>query len=505
MTAVFSGRMLCGRSAPSRMSCLAFSLVLLGLTSASGGVKTDTFKNVGLRIRRPNTYDQIPVAPNQERVLLRYVERPEKGFEFLVSYMPSVVIIDLDGSSTLEAAQEQTARYLPNHSRVKWRLGPARKTSEGDFESEVSEHPLFAEGFGGAQVGSAWIVRGEERVVAIGGVGIERYSDAHKGWRKAAEEVRFLRIDEPDLEKIAASYEKKGLRKGNYRARVRKSLLRGWKYEDTENFIVVYNAGNAAQIKKICRDIEILRTEFTRVFPPKEDMDRISTVRICHDLAEYLAYGGSLGSAGFWSSDLRELVLFATGKGLSNWTQADTRGVVYHEAFHQYVHDAIGGFEPHMWFNEGFGDYFSGAAIRNGEVAAIRTADWRLPIVKSALEEDELISWEELLTYDREQFYDDDDVSMCYAQAWSMIYFLMRAPSVEERSEWKEIIPEYFSTLQTVYEKGLAELEGRTVTNDAEELEKVMEAARAEAHQAAFGDLDLLELQAAWLEYLEDL
>ena len=42
---------------------------------------------------------------------------------------------------------------------------------------------------------------------------------------------------------------------------------------------------------------------------------------------------------------------------------ADTLAVLYHEAFHQFIFYSVGEVAPHSWFNEGHGDYFSGADV----------------------------------------------------------------------------------------------------------------------------------------------
>ena len=53
----------------------------------------------------------------------------------------------------------------------------------------------------------------------------------------------------------------------------------------------------------------------------------------------------------------------ASGHGGRRTSNRDSLLVLYHEAFHQYIYYAVGEVAPHDWFNEGHGDYFSGAVI----------------------------------------------------------------------------------------------------------------------------------------------
>ena len=72
---------------------------------------------------------------------------------------------------------------------------------------------------------------------------------------------------------------------------------------------------------------------------------------------------GNPRSAGYWNSRTEELVLFDAEEH-ERGKRPDDSGtfiVLYHEAFHQYIHYSTGELPPHSWFNEGYGDYFSGA------------------------------------------------------------------------------------------------------------------------------------------------
>jgi hypothetical protein len=318
--------------------------------------------------------------------------------------------------------------------------------------------------------------------------------------------MRFLDQRPPDEAKLAAAYERRGLSDPAYRAKVEASLIRGWEIENTPSYILVTNTGNRPFLRKIESELEILRAELTEVFPPREGLESVSTVRVCHDASEYTAYGGPPGTGGFFSPTLRELVLFDNARrdGL-DWGNEDTRRVLYHEAFHQYIYDAVGRLSPHMWFNEGMGEYFAGARILKGEVACIEPVASRLGRVQYALTKGGgTIPWREILRYDQETFYAADRVSLTYAQAWSMVYFLETAPAAQEREEWRAILPVYFDTLQARFADELLLLEhGGEPEGDAEELiEEARERSRRLALEAAFDGVDLPSLERAWKDFV---
>ena len=91
---------------------------------------------------------------------------------------------------------------------------------------------------------------------------------------------------------------------------------------------------------------------------------------ICKDRDEYFKYGGPRGSAGYWNNKSEELVLYdGTKREKGEKTdKLDTFIVLYHEAFHQYIHYSAGELAPHSWYNEGMGDYYAGGKFKFGKL-----------------------------------------------------------------------------------------------------------------------------------------
>jgi hypothetical protein len=230
-------------------------------------------------------------------------------------------------------------------------------------------------------------------------------------------------------------------------------------------------------------------------------------VRICKDQEQYHRYGGPPGTAGYWNSETEELVLFVfeTEAGDHQAGKENSRLVMYHEAFHQYIHYAAGELAPHSWFGEGYGDYFGGAQFNvNGKVGRIEVNPWRIELIQQAISLGLHASWSEIGWMEQADFYGDKR-PIHYAMGWSMVYFLEESPKARKNPLWRKILPTYFETLKAANEREQASLTAAEQAGKAEERAKILEKIRAEASAAAFDDVDMLAIEQAWREFVREL
>jgi len=219
----------------------------------------------------------------------------------------------------------------------------------------------------------------------------------------------------------------------------------GWWALDTENYVFLTNSRNRGFIKQLGRDIEVIREKlYEELFPPSEDLDAISIVRVFSDEGEYYLYGGPGGSAGYWSSAKEELVLFDNFLYVSKAKSKEfTKGVLYHEAFHQYIYYAVGDVAPHSWFNEGHGDFFAGHLVRGNRVKA-KMFDWRVDFLNRHLAMKKgLIPIRSLVRLPQREYYTNGGLK--YSQGWAFIYFLR---NVTRNEAWSKIPERYFAHLR---------------------------------------------------------
>jgi len=240
-----------------------------------------------------------------------------------------------------------------------------------------------------------------------------------------------------------------------WRAARKKKLIQGWDAVDTKNYLVVYNKEvKPLLVKTIAKHIEAIREQvYEKLFPPAREMKAISVVRVCKDPQEYARYGGPGGSAGYWSRGDEELVFY---QDKSN--EKDSLRVLYHEAFHQYIHYAVGDVAPHSWFNEGHGDYFAGFDYKDGKFVP-NVFRWRTGIIADALATRSYVPLDQFLKYTQGQYYANP--GLCYAQGWSFIYFLREVErrKLKQYQKYFGLLDKYFAAIKAnvkdVRENGL--------------------------------------------------
>jgi hypothetical protein len=519
---------------------LAFPL-LAALASAQGGYTKEQHPDVGLELPRARDYEQIPTQPDEEHVVLYYAEKLPKDARDRKSVRPelSVVWIDYvpdpepkpepepapappeDGEGRTQAPKRPKAEEPPEPppistlerflaQRTRWELGRPEPGKPRDGWT-VTVHTLVPKkGMPAFAEGRAWVfTQPKKRTIAfLGECAAADLEDQSKIWKYVAEHSEFSEPESADISKLAQKYARTTLRGVEYRILVRSKLVRGWKAEDTENFIVVHHTPDQPLVRNLLADIESIRKEYIKLFPAVGEITAVSTVRVCKDRAEYLAYGGMPGSAGYWNSATEELVFYDASikeKGKRETGDANTFIVLYHEAFHQYIHYSAGELPPHSWFNEGHGDFFSGADIVGNKVKKIGINPWRIRTIQAAIDANKSIRWKDIIEFEQPEYYRPDRIGLCYAQGWSMIYFLRTSKVVLEHPQWSKILDTYFTALKEDYASQLEMLAKQGRGEDKTARRESGAAARKYAVSRAFQGIDLDALEAEWKAYIAKL
>ncbi len=216
------------------------------------------------------------------------------------------------------------------------------------------------------------------------------------------------------------------------------------------------------------------------------ELSKCSVVRVCKDNEEYHSYGGPGGSAGYWSSWHKELVVFddkARGGRDNTWATLN------HEAFHQYIYYFFGELAPHSWYNEGNGDYFSGYQLEHKKFT-VKPFDWRERLVQMNMREsmnnngNKIVPLQKFVYWSQRDYYGDNqtyntDGGDHYAQGWSLIYFLRNGK--KKAKCWN---PSWDTILDT-YLRPLVETDDLKAASDA-----------------AFAGVDWKQLEKCWMEYI---
>jgi hypothetical protein len=511
---------------------------------AQGGYAKQRYPQHGLKFELARNYEWLAIQPNEEWVVLQWIyqERSsgvskEKPRSPRAAPRMQVVRIDYRGdpgpatpgglgpSTPKEPAEDEGEEssekkkpeppVLPINSWERYldqKLGRWQATEIGTGRErdgyESSEYKLQVKKGRSSTKGWAYVWnKSRTRTFIVLGWSIDKdWKDQGKIWRRTAEKMRFAEPQpDPEVEKLERYYKRKPKFKAPaYRIRVRGSLDGDWEAEDTENYIIIHNTPDQPLVRRIVRDMESIRKEYVKLFPAASEIEAVSTVRICADRDEYMQYGGPSGSAGYWNWVTEELVLYdGTKREKGKKTdKLDTFIVLYHEAFHQYIHYSAGKLSPHTWFNEGYGDYFSGALIKGGKVKRILPNRWRLKTIQNAIRRNRHTRWGEIIEYEKPQYYNRAKVGQNYAQGWSMVYFLNKSKMVINHPKWSLILPTYFDVLKASWITELAKLVADGMQDDREERAKGQLAARQSAHAAAFEGVDLAELEAVWAKFV---
>ncbi len=479
---------------------------------AQGGYTTEKYAELGLTIKRPRDYDQIPVQPIETWVAVQYTEK--QGVRR--SLRPEVQIVEISKADRRLVGDEEEgqevvvdgAGYLEHVltnfefsglSEEKPRYGYDRRTFEGEYSGRRRTVGVRAWAF-------EW--ENEARSLVLVGICEEGdYDDQLKIWRTMALKAKVEEPAAAEESRWVRYYARKPKYKGaDFRVKVRESAVKGWKVDDTENYILVYSTKNEALIRVMKRELEAIRRAYEDLFPPDRPVDAVSAVRICETKDEYMQYGGPPRSGGYWYDKAEELVFFdyteeerERGEGKEN-----SRIVLYHEAFHQYIFYSVGRLAPHSWFNEGYGDYFSGAEFdSSGKVRKIGPNPWRISHIKRVLRSGAEEKWKDIIRYEQSKFYEPQRRSKCYSQAWSMIYFL-NSKEVADHPAWSLILPTYFETLKASHRAEM-ELLSEADRGDESLTEPANLRSREKAVAAAFEGVDLDEIQASWRRFVLDL
>jgi len=233
-------------------------------------------------------------------------------------------------------------------------------------------------------------------------------------------------------------------REARYQQILKSKLVKGWKADRTDNYILVYHEDvDPKLVKDIGKQIEAIRHQVYEVlFPPDRPITAFSIVRVCKDAEQYMSYGAPGGSAGYWDRYSEELVFY---EDQSN--KKDSLRVLYHEAFHQYIHYSVGDFSPHSWFNEGHGDYFAGFDYKAGKFSP-NVFQWRVSGAKQWKRDPKRPPLREWVEWTQAEYYGRNKAGLPiganYELGWSLVYFLRTT----KKPEYQGVLDRYFNSLK---------------------------------------------------------
>jgi hypothetical protein len=274
----------------------------------------------------------------------------------------------------------------------------------------------------------------------------------------------------------------------------------GWKHflSKKGRYLILYDAEDGF-VKQLAIHLEAMRDYYETVFVPDKKITAISIVRVCKDETMYHGYGGPPSTGGYWSSHQHELVVFQN----KNIDQLGTFGVISHEAFHQYIYYFYGELDPHSWYNEGHGDYFSGAVLGGDKVVDIkpyRRAGYdRESTIKEAVRAGTYTPLKKFMKFSQQEYY-SGDVNLNYSEGWSIIYFLRagKKAGVKFDDKWSKVLDDYLKNLVAARDKAHADSKESSFM---EEHDGSIQSNALAATFSSWSDEDWASFEAAWKKF----
>lgn len=265
----------------------------------------------------------------------------------------------------------------------------------------------------------------------------------------------------------------------------------GWSLYETPNYFILSNSDDKPLIEEMKLRLEAIRQVYEKDYPPELsrkikikpmpkpggpeggaeaepadeerstavvdalELGKCSVVRLCLNRDQYIQYGGSPTSSGYFSSYEEELLIFDDKEDEG---RDKTWGVMNHEGFHQYIYAFFGNVAPHSWYNEGTGDYYSGFEFNT------KSKKFTAKIEKGRqdnllLIRDKYVPLKDFVRWTKAQYYGTNDGNglgggrldgwACYAQGWSLIWFLRHGEGKAKgwQKPWGAILDTYLKTL----------------------------------------------------------
>lgn len=214
--------------------------------------------------------------------------------------------------------------------------------------------------------------------------------------------------------------------------------------KETAHFTVRTDIGKE-KAAEYAEDLEAAAAYYARAFgvplkaAQKNDVLVFDTKEGYQTYAELSTSNRVEFTLGYYHPEYRQLLLF---EDKADVTGAETRHVLYHEGFHQFLAPLIP--DAPYWLSEGMAEYFGACEVSGGRVVREgMVLKGRLRGLQSWLEAGlPLVSFAGIMQETPAEFYGGSpvQVSLKYAQAWAMIHFFMSGREPRLRAALDEYV-----------------------------------------------------------------
>jgi hypothetical protein len=491
-------------------------VLLLALPAASqepklGNTWYEDEVDLGFKLRAPKDWAFVPASPNERNLIGKY--SPEKGQDLHLGHDAlleiGLYLVKFDRRASADEKGERKVglkdvdEWMSKgiDEGVQWRRGEEQKPLKGALANKVS----FFEGQSSTYIASAgykpqpvrayvaeFALTPEVGVALIGlGPGDSKkwrsFESAYASFAKTLQPIALAGAGSSASAEPAGK-DPRSIKRAKLELDVAKSP--GWSLYETPNYFILSNNDDKPLIEEMKLRLEAIRLVYEKDYPPElarkikiktkpggappegsadepEDPNRTvatidalelgkcSVVRLCLNREQYIQYGGSPTSSGYFSPSEAELLIYDDKEREG---RDKTWSVLNHEGFHQYIFAFFGNVAPHSWYNEGTGDYYAGFDFN------LKTKKFTEKREKGRqdnllLIRDKYVPLKDFVRWTQAQYYGQNsgnglgggrlDGWACYAQGWSMIWFLRTGAGKAKgwQAAWGTILDKYLQTL----------------------------------------------------------
>ena len=459
--------------------------------------RLEKFPAFGFGFERSARLEARQVPPGNEELLLLFATKDAPSDRVAPCIHRVYRIDEATIDSTAVRAWVQgifPTADLDEERSVRERYGrrPVRLT--GRFVVEQVERRLFVH---------AW-VGPEDAIVFVGECEKELYRRERRTFDRAASSFRFFEEAEVDLgrKQWEARYRRTVLPFEDERIEVGVKLAAGWTVTDTESAMVLFHGPEHSAVPRQLADAMMaVRARLKADLPPDRKVSSLAVVRICRDRGEYLTYGGSSATVGYFNPNVGELVIYDARSTPVGPIPLDhpTARTLYHEVCHQYLHQVMSAATPHTWYGEGLAEYYAGATLRPGRVIAVDPLEDKLEYLQRPEVRATVPPLGEVLGMSQGAFY--SNAAVCYPFSYALVRFLETSAEARARRPWHNVVRRYFEELRESWRTEVEELALRGISRRS--YEAAVRRSQQRALGAALQDVDVPELERALWSWIE--
>ena len=212
-------------------------------------------------------------------------------------------------------------------------------------------------------------------------------------------------------------------------------------------YYLVHTNLTREEAREFGRHMDAIFSEYSQRFSSFRGADRgpmpLFLLRTQQDYIDFMATSGinAQNSGGMY-------FVVRGNQGLATWANGRSRNasfhVLQHEGFHQFAWEFIGHELP-VWVNEGLAQYFEDGIIVGRGMKVGLSNGRRIASVKQALEDGEVVDFEQLLGMDNATWRENvigggRRAILQYDQSWSIVYFLIHGDRGRYRGAFEKYL-----------------------------------------------------------------